>query len=281
MDKSKIKNYIIFLLAFMNASLLIIVLGNMREASRAQSYREETIISVLAKNGISVSEDVSFSTPVLEEKHLRRDLGSERRGINALLGYTMVEYQGGSIYHYSGSGGRASFSGSGEFEILLNPGVIAKGADLVSSAQSALRMLGIRSSAACPVVIEEGENTIVVLTSAFGNVEIYNALLRFEFNSDYLERITGRRPLDIVYASHRLTRYVDGVTALMNFLQSIHESGDICSEIRSLNLGYFLSNEVSGKFILRPVWRVETDTGIFYIDKSSGRFAGRQAGLRG
>ncbi|MEG0777824.1 MAG: hypothetical protein RSC86_04190 [Oscillospiraceae bacterium] len=272
MDKSKIKSFIILLLALVNAFLLIIVISNVHEAGNAKRYRNDALKKVFAENGITLDSKIALPKKVLPEISLKRDMQKEKDFICRLLGNCTVTNQGGNMFFYQNQkNGEANFRGTGEFEILLASGLVPRGIDPVSTAKSVMKKLGISYSKAPAIVTNETGNTKVTLSCAYDKNDIYNSTVDFQFTSEYLMLIIGSRPLDTEVSVQSTEKYPDSVTVLMNFLDSINRVGNVCSKITDVTVGYFLNAPLPGSCTLRPEWRIETDVGPYYIDGRTGK----------
>lgn len=271
MDKAKVKNYVILVLALVNAFLLAIVLTNVRQASRAASSRKQALETVLAENGIKLSEDVVLSQSVPEQLTLRRDSAQEKKMVSALIGEAQMQDLGGNVSFYKGkNGGEAKFRGTGEFTI-LPASSIARGSDAEKTAKDLLGKLGLTCSSEAAECSGSGSDMSVTLTCAWKDTPVYNARVSFYFSSDKLQLITGTRPFDTLTGTSAVSGSPDSVTILMDFLQSLRSSGNLCTEIRALDIAYFTASSVSGDSTLRPTWCVRTDSGSYYIDAAGGK----------
>lgn len=272
MDNAKIKNYIILVLALVNIFLLAIVLTNARQARRAAADRQQALETVLADNGIRLSKDTDLSDAVLPELTLRRDAARESKMVTALLGDCDFSDLGGNVYSYKGkNGGEAKFRGTGEFTILLDANAVKRGTDVAATARSVLKKLGLRYSGETPEVSSSDGDATVTLSCAWEDMPVYNARVTFYFTASSLALISGTRPFDTQTASAAPGSCPDGITVLMNFLQSVRSTGDLCTEIRGLDMGYFVFPSVSGDCTLQPVWCVRTDSHAYYIDAKTGK----------
>lgn len=269
MDKSKVKNFILLLLALVNAFLLYIVVSNAQEARRAQEFREETLRTVLAERGVALGAAVEFPESVPPLLTLLRDTAAEEKGLRGLIGGSTPQDRGGNVFFYDGADGQAKTRGTGEVEILLYAG--ARGKDPLSTAKSAMRKLGLGYSEHDAAMSEDGQNTVVTLGCAYDGTPIHNAKINFYFNGGNLQLITGSKPLDERYAVQSAEDYPDGVTVLMSFLEYIAQSGKVCTEIRDLRIVYYMYSAVSGSCTLRPVWRIGTDAGTYFFDAETVR----------
>ncbi len=271
MDRSIIKNYVLIILALVNVFLLYIVLHNAAEERQAVTYRKVALEKVLSENGISLNNDIVLPDKVPSQVSLKRDSTKEQSNFSALLGNCAVTDQGGNIYHYDGKNGEAQLQGSGEFKILLNSGVVATGKDPTAAAKATMRKLGIAYSNIEPIVTPAGDSTTVTLYCAFRDTPVYNARIDFYFNGDWLMIISGNRPLDDESPVSASGSYLDSVTVLMKFLESVRQTGDVCSEIDDLEVGYFINSSVSGDCDLKPVWCIKTNSRPYYIDAQTGK----------
>ena len=271
MDKSRIKNFIIILLLLVNVFLLYIVISNFREERQAELYRKEALENVLSENGIKLNPNIELPDSIPPLVSLKRDTEIEQKLVSALIGKCDVKDLGGNIYFYEGPDGQAKFRGTGDFEILLNSGVIPKVKNPVDSARIALKKLGIECSDEDSSVNSEGGNTTVVLNCSWNGTPIYNSKISFYLTSEYLMLISGSRPLDKEYVIQSTENYTDSITLLMSFLKNVRETGEVCSEIKDMQIGYFLNSAVSGDCTLKPVWCIQTDSKAYYIDAQTGK----------
>lgn len=271
MDKSRVKNFIIILLALVNLFLLFIVISNGIEESRGRAYRLSALEKVLAENGITLSPEIEIPGTIPPLLSLKRDLDAERKRLSALIGSCQVADQGGNAYFYDGTDGQARSRGTGEFEMKLNSGVISKGKDPVATAKSAMKKLGIECADIAPIVTENGSEVTVTLYCAQNGTPVRNAQISFVFAADNLLLVTGTRPLEEKSAAQSSESYPDGVTVLMNFFNSISQTGKVCSEINGLTIEYYMYSAVSGNCTLEPVWSIQTNVGTYYIDAATGK----------
>lgn len=271
MDKSKVKNFIIILLALVNLFLLFIVVSNGIVENRATAYRLSALEKVLADNGITLNSKIEMPEDIPPVLTLKRDLHAEKKSLSALIGSCEAEDQGGNAYFYNGTNGQARSRGTGEFELKLNAGVISKGKDPVVAAKTAMKKLGIACADLKPIVTESGSEVTVTLFCALGGIPVRNAQINFIFTGDSLLLVTGTRPLEAKYTAQSSESYPDGVTVLMNFFSSISQTGKVCSEINGLTIEYYMYSAVSGNCTLEPVWSILTDVGTYYIDAATGK----------
>ncbi len=271
MDKSKIKSFIILLLAIVNIFLLTIVITNARDESIARDYRNAALRNVLNTNGITMSEDTVLPEKMLSSISLSRDLENERQLVSKLIGNCEIIDKGGNIIFYKGVDGQAIFRGTGAFEILLESDIMLMGSNPINTCEAALKKLGIKYSSKPVEIFSSSGNTSVIMQCAWKGTQIYNAEIRFDFSGNRLLLIYGTRPLDVETTVQTSDTYQDAATILMNFLQHIRDTGEVCSEIKSVDLGYFSSAVVSGSSSLKPMWCIQTDSGKYFLDGRTGK----------
>ncbi len=270
MDKSKIKNFILILLALVNIFLLAIVLSSAREEQEAEASRKKALNSVISEYGITLNPEIVIEDTIPPLLTLQRDMDTEHDQISALIGKCTPEDQGGNSFFYNGVNGLATFRGTGDFKIMLNSGVISRGRDPVGAAKMALKRMNLECSDIEPVVTHSGDNTTVTLCCSWNGTAIHNAKIELTFNSDYLWVIEGVRPLDSKNSVQSSVNYPDSITILMNFLESKNQNSYIFSEINDLKIEYSMNSAISGNCTLKPVWCVVTNSGSYRIDAKTG-----------
>ena len=273
MDKVKAKNFIIIVLLIMDAILLALIGADLARSASSSRAALEGAVSVLAENGISVSENLSFDAGPVNVYTTSRDEQLERQHVNALLGESEYVDLGGSIitYYALDGSGEATFRGVGGIQVRLGGWTAGEGFNAENEARQMASELGIEvltgSGTAQVNVNEEGGGT-VVLFCAHEGVLIANCRLVFTFGDGSVV-IEGTRPLDTVTSAVEADP-LDAPTALMRFLELLRERGQVCSEISSASLAYYFTATAAGDGTLEPVWRIITDTGDFYLNAVTG-----------
>lgn len=268
MEKAKIKNLILLLLVLVNIFLLFIVITNGLQSRQAEKSRDEAIRVVMQKNGISLG-DMALPDFVPATITLRRDTDEEKRRLASLIGRCDVEDLGGNIYMYRSESAIARFSGTGEIAVSFDPGIVSNG-NYADAAVSVLGKMGIECSESDAVMVQENDRTIVTLKCVYDGDPVFNSRIVCTFNYDRLTLIEGSRLLDDTVSKNVPESYPDAVTILMNFLEYIDDSGQICKEITAIDFGYFVETAVIGECHLLPIWRITTDVGSFHFDALTG-----------
>ena len=63
---------------------------------------------------------------------------------------------------------------------------------------------------------------------------------------------------------------MDGVTALVRFLDYSRGSGEVCTAVTDVRAGYLLQSTASAAQRLIPAWCVSTDVNRYYVNMTSG-----------
>ena len=270
MDSIKVKNFIIVVLLIVNTVLLSVFAADTVREKSMDSSAVEGAVAILAQNGITVAEDVDLSERQIVSMLVTRDTQLEESMAANVLGSVSVRDQGGNILLYFGPRGEASFRGTGSVEMNLHAGEYTA-TDPVEAARSFARELGldtVREPVSNNVDAETLEGTLELCCSCNG-VRVVNCTLSFTFAGGELLGVYGTRLLDNATQGQRASS-IDVPTVLMRFLQIVLDRGRICSSLNALELCYSMTANAAGEGELVPIWRIETDTGEFYINAMTG-----------
>lgn len=119
-------------------------------------------------------------------------------------------------------------------------------------------------------VTGEDDSYTVSICCAWEDSTVYNAKMQFSFAGGRLIMISGTRAFD-VKTETSTAEPMNYTSAILRFIEIINENGYICSKITGFDAGYLMNVAVSGESVLTPVWRIETDTGIYYVNAENGR----------
>lgn len=271
MDTSKIKNIIILILLLLNAFLCAAVISDRSRTRSAQAEAWDAAVAAMEKAGISVSEEISGEIETPSVYSLRRDMDSEQKWLEQVLGSVSRSDLGGNIWFYSSDKGQASVRGTGECDILLNADACETGRDMEKTALRFMRQLGLEPDAdgARTSAGTDGSGT-VELGCIWQGCRVYNAQMSFTFNDEYLMIVSGTRIFEHSVPESR-NKVMDELSVMMRFLEVVGEQGFVCSSLNGLEAGYIFSVAVSGEGTLNPVWHFTTDTGEVYINAVTGR----------
>ncbi len=281
MQWSKIKSIIILILALLNAFLLVFT--GTREV-RSARYREEArtgAVAVLEKNGIrflpeSIPAELGLRALAVE----RERIGVHEEAMaQALLGPVRRQDREGDLQvTYTSELGSADFYSSGRFLFRLEPGAIPLNGE--APRRHAARCLDLLAFDGELAGVETaGETTVVTFRQRWEGSPVFSCLAVFTYEGDGLRAVDAQR-ISGQAAPAEGEEPLSTASVLVRFLAGIHDGvASVCNEIRELTPGYQanLSRPVT---YLSPVWRIVTDTGVYYMDGVTGTITPEQSAER-
>ena len=267
MDSRKLERIILYILALLNVFLLISVLSDGVQTRRSESETAQAVTLLLAENGFTVADGAVRIEKAPQRCTLTRDLAQEAQTIQRLIGKGETTDQGGNIYFYRGTSGQAILRGSGETDVLFEPGAAPLRGGTERTAQRTLRRAGISAVWTGQTFDDE---TAAEFYGTMDGIPVYNATLHFDFLNGGVYMLSGVRLFDAV-TKESDAGLLDSVTVLMRFVELVRDEGFICTRIDSVTPGYLHAVTRSGEATLDPVWRIETDAGAFLINAKTGK----------
>lgn len=269
MEWPKLKNIIIIILLIVNGFLLVLVGARMEESVRYERLALEQTVQVLAQGGIQVELDAVAEGSQLSPMSVERDLEREAKLAQALLDEAVQGgNRGGGLYLYRGALGEVSFRAGGEVSAEFAPGERWRTSRPEDHAAALLKELGIdglRIDAA-----QGAEETAVRFRQSWNGAPVFSCEVEFAYRDGSLTALRGTLLTAGTGAAE------SGVpltlpTALIRFSEAVGATGDVCSEVRSMEPGYWAyAQSLSGGSRLTPVWLVSTDTADYYLDCITG-----------
>ena len=272
MEWPKLKNIILILLLCVNVFLLI--LAGFQE-SRSARYEEETrqaALEALARNGISFGPERLPEDAALQPLTVTRDRESEAAVAQALLGEASPQGAGEVRQQYAGEGGTAEFSMNGDITVEFRPGAWQKEPDRSweDASQACLERIGFQG---LPVSSdpEAEDDGLVRLTycQVWEGAPVFSCQLTLVWQGDNLLRLEGTRLAGTSASSGTGAAPLSTAAVLVRFLAGINEGGYVCGRIDEMTAGYLLDG-ATRPVELTPVWRLDTDSGVFYLDAFTG-----------
>lgn len=270
MDKYKLKNFILIMLVLVNIFLLFIVISNEIDTARLRKNREDTLRQILLSNSIELNGDVRLDSRALPEVTLTRSLKSEEQAVASLIGKCETSDLGGSIIYYDGAKGAARFRGTGEFEMVFNPDVIYAGSSPEYTAADAMKRLGFHSRPEDAEMQTGTEDQTIILNLTYRDKPVFNSRIACYFVNGSLNIVEGKAFFNKVVSKGSTDKLPDACTILMRFLEYLKTNQLSCTEISAVDSGYFAESTVVGECVMRPVWRISTDMGTFFMDGTTG-----------
>lgn len=258
---------IIAILLLLNLFLAAAVLSDRAEIRRSNAEITEYVVQVLQDNGITAAEDAVKVQEAPKRVTLARSDQKESELARRLLGKAEPQEQGGKIMFYKTEKGQAVFRGSGEMTALYTTGAVPLRAG--GAAKTTLRLLqqaGIDAELTGSI---PEETLFTEVRCVWNHYPVYNAVLQFDYSDNSLYMISGNRVFDSQTGEDG-TGLMNSVSALLRFVELVEQDGIICSRLDAVQPGYLQTVVVSGESTLSPVWRIETDTGVFLINAETG-----------
>ncbi len=259
----KLKNIVIWALVIINTFFLAFFLGRI---IKEHSIKKEALthLSILfLRNGIELEAGNIREGGELAELLITRDTAEEQKLAETLLGPVDMTENGG-IYTYTGKKGQAVFRSGGAFDIQFSEHVYDSITGARNTAKSILQTMGIETAA--PVAAGEKGNETVEAVCSWERQPIFNCRIRFVFKDGSLAVIRGTYAANMK-ASARKTNMSSCATSMMYFLNEVKNDKISCVRILSVEPGYML--KAAGD-VISAVWRVDTDSGVYYVDTGTG-----------
>jgi len=266
MERSRLKNVIILILALANLFLLANLL--MRKSAETASHQQATeqLVALFAADNIQLDPSlVSYQSPP-SGKHLLRETAQEETAAAFFLG-SSLEYadQGGDIYTYTGTDGAAMFRATGSFDIV---GTLSGSSD---DAQELCRRFCKEFSYTEPEFeLDEQNSGTGTALCRFGDLTVFNCSVTFTIHNGRLTMVSGTLlPQTYTDLSSRAD-LLSSPAALTTFQQFRRENGGVVSSISDLYLSYELQSTPTSAMALVPSWCIVTDTVQYYVNCTTG-----------
>jgi hypothetical protein len=249
MDTGRLKTIVILILLCVNLAFGGILISEKLGTAEGNAQQRSELRSVMANLGIDIAESRIPAGSVMLRRSVPRQHDAEEKLVKALLGDAAGQDQGGNIWYYENDNGWAWCRGGGSFEIMLKAGG--------GSLEERLQAGGIRAK-------READRYICYA----GSDEVFNCRFTISQRSGSIY-LSGRFLLGVPTEGEGVD-CTDVATLLLRFCDLIREAGGVFSRVEEITGGYVLNVTVSG-MELSPVWQMQTDGGVWYMDLSALR----------
>ncbi len=270
MDTAKIKNFIIIILVFTNAFLLFTILADEVRENEMDRFERNELTTLFESKDIKLAQSIDVKEESQSGAELVRDMEAELAMVEAVLGESKVEDQGGNIYFYNGENGQAKFRGTGEFELIFYNRSVEYGKSRSETAFEVLEEMGINTGLVVSE-IQEDDSYKIKINFSYNEKDVYNSSVTFSFTGDRIILVSGVRVFDTKITDSN-SDTIDALTALVSFLGGLSKNGYVVTEVYGIELEYGMSVSVSETCVLSPTWRIETDTGNYRINAVTSNF---------
>lgn len=267
MSGSKIRSMTITALVLINVVFLTVIVIGAVEDARSERQAIENACFMLRGGGIEVDPDSIRVNSELRTMRTVRGDEAEAAIARALLGEAEMTDLGVIFLYESADSGTAEFFSAGDFEVLLNEGVITNNGGPLRTVQRLLRDMKLETAA--PVLSGEPGYETVTAVSAFRGANIFNSLIEFVFNGESLETVSGRYAAGFEVAEGGAVMS-SASTALLSFLAAVQNEEIECSRIYDVEAGYQHLAGLLGESVISPAWLVTADSGQYIVDDATG-----------
>ena len=261
MKTSRLKNVIISILALVNAFLLVLLVSRRAQERAARDRAVTQLVQLYAASGVELPPAlIPTGGARFSSVDPARSLSAEAAFAEALLGPCAPEDVGGGIYRYAGEYGQCLLRSSGAVEAALERAVD----DPEAFFESLFSSFGY---AALSSDLNGGSGEVVAVRM-LSDAMVFNAELTLTFSENRLVAASGSF-VPPAEADER-GEGVDGVTALVRFLDYSNGGGEVCTAVTDVRAGYLLQSSASAFQRLIPAWRVTTDVNQYYVNTLTG-----------
>ena len=270
MEWKKLKNLIILILLVVNGFLLVLVGSRRQESVKYERTALEQTVQILARGGIEVDLDAISSADGLAPMSVERDLEREALLAQALLDEAVQgDNRGGGLYLYQGRLGEVSFRSGGELSAEFEEDGHWSADRPERHAAELLKKLGVEGAHISTA--EEDGQTVVRFRQSWNGAAVFTCEVALIYRDGRLRSLSGVLLMAETGTAESAGQILTLPTALMRFSEEIAGTGDVCSQLRSMEPGYRgTAQTLSGGAKLAPVWLVSTDTAAYYLDCVTG-----------
>ena len=266
------KNILIWALAVINVFFLAVFGWGLYRDNAVKKQMYDELYALMMQNGILLDTGNIHETGEMFYLDTSRNSDEEQRLAEALLGVTTAVDQGGAgvITTYIGGSGEAEFRTGGEFSIQFSQAVFTAGDNAESATRKILQSMGVETKDVEVVKTEDAVTATAVC--AWNDYRIFDCGIQFVYKDGSLEEVSGQYIATIQKTDEKTEMSTSSAaTALMRLLYAVKKEEKYdCLVIMDVSPGYKFAATVYGDGSLRPVWRIQADTGAFYVDAQTG-----------
>ena len=265
MSGRRIKNLILLILALAVCFLLLAVVPGKLSAQREESALHRGLTELLASYGVSI--DPALLTPGETLYAIELGEADASAAAEALLGEAAEADSSSTRYEilYSADSGSVSFSRSGALHAELSAAV--GGRSYEQDMQRRLRGMGYTVWQTQPAVRQADGVYALGVEQALLGMPVFGGTLTFTYQDGALRAADGVfYPESGSIARVSEEACISCADALTQILASRDALGWVGSQITGMQQGYLHSETATSALRFTPVWHVETDTAVFYVN---------------
>lgn len=262
MERYRLKNIIILILAILNACLLGIL--SMRGSAELASRRQarEQLVSLFSSAGVSLDADlISDDTPPAALTLIRDEAEERAMGTYLLGGETAWSDQGGGIFTCTGETGAAQFRSNGSFDAVCSRPL----EDPEAFFQEFCKTFGYQDLL---IALEDGSGSMTAV-QYYQDYPVVDCTVTFTLEAGVLKRAIGTHLPDGAATAAPGDAPLSALSALTAFRNTIRE-GAVGTAVTDVYLCYDLQSTTTALMTLVPAWCVVTDTATYYVNCLTG-----------
>lgn len=259
MERSRLKNIIILILAILNICLLGALLGRTGTEQATLRQTHQQLIDLFAANGVTLDSKVISSETPPPSLALSRSIEQDKALSAVFLGNSTISTdQGGGIYTYGNDTGAALFRSNGSFDIF--------GSSLAEDGTDTIQIFCREYHYEDLIFdLDETGTGTAIATRYYNDNPVFNCSVTFTLENGVLSRVSGTY-LPSSSSEVNTAAPLSAVAALTTFLDMRLESGSVASVITDMYLCYELQSTTASPMTLTPCWCIVTDTSNYYVN---------------
>lgn len=265
MQWAKVKSILIMILLAVDI-FLVGVLCVKWFSNKAREYQQMQNLQIVLKNN-----DVTMSNMDLPKNMMMPQLivdksrTDEMKFTNMLLGEDAPRIESESGLKIQNENGEVSWSDNCKIDALLTP------KDYKKPEKTEVKKHALDILKKCNIDLSELDINIeqynVKISEKIADYEVFNRNINIQFNDNNI-KIDGIWTFAKPYATRR------NIYANYNPIDSLvwFSRQQVAKNVYSMEAGLLLTNSAGNQMQLSPVWKIETENGIFYIDAANIEF---------
>ena len=266
MERSRLKTVLIIMLALLNGFLAAHLLWLRTERQIVLRHAEESLTALFAADGISLPPGLLSRTPPRAGTVLLRDSAQEADAAVFFLGDGAAYTVQGDTRQYVSGDAAARFYPGGGFTVT--------GLDIREGAEALCREF-CRAHDYEPPEEFATDDGVLPATAQYAGLPVYDCQFYFSFKEGVLREVLGTLlPRSAAGPdAEPLTAELTAAGALALF-QAQRDSRTPVTAVQSVSPCWSYESDGTETAALVPVWQVQTDGGVYYVNCASGVVSG-------
>lgn len=270
MSGAKLKNLILLILALTVAFLLAAVIPVKTGEQRTRRAVEKELRTLFAESSITLPAELPDAGSPLSVIELNEDDGSAQAA--ALLGADAAMSADSTAFlsRWTGEKGSLTIRRSGAITAELTGTAAVR--DEEADARRLLEAMGCQLHALHPAVRKSAGVYMIEAEQALLGVPVFGETMQFTYTNGALRQASGTVVSAAVQTVSRVSekKCCSCADALVRWLACRDDLGWIGSAVTAVQQGYVRTDAASAAARFTPVWRIDTDSGSFYVSGISG-----------